>query len=1064
MRKIVKTSLISLLSVFAISVTAYGVNGTTKMADAATAESVKVTGDFVMKTGGAVRKEAPTGIRFSTYVKESVYDETYTYGTLIYPAELLGDNALTVETQDVMNIRTNVWAESDAEGYKLYHAVLTEIPEAYYGTELVARSYVLSNETYTYVEEAQTRSIAQVAASALANGEKDSADNLLANYVDKTVTSFSLNTTEKQSLKAGDTFTLVAQVEPAGYAVGWKTSNDSVAQVKDGVVTAVGAGTATITATLGSQSICCEVEVGARQFNNVGEISINEATGALTWDKANATDNAEFYADKYEVTITDENGNATTYNVFDNEYCPYTLAAGTYTASVKAAHSKGYVASSAAASETYKFVVSRYADYLAADMTEQFESNENGTYVEYNEESGYATIKNRSDFGLIVSKNGISMNMELNPIIVMDTVAGNGYRYFKASYDGSRDLPKNDNGKIKLVNDTDMGTYEEDRYYAIQIKETVESGTLMGEVENFKIYPGLCKGSSSWVSLRGIYILSVSEYVEAEAEQLATLSNVKMSNGVVSADKLVSAYPNVEITYTATVTGVDANYIFENLSEPRVDLTSLDLVAGRVYTVSMSANGDGVYYTDSEAISKEVLYNEIYNVSDFTGASITSRHADNCVRVGDNGEFIVEVNGTYTLYSLNIDMEGKRLTNNSMVKTTFGEVQENTKFWTGFFKSKNTEGDRDHVFEGTVDSYSSFTSKDFYKNSGSYVIDDVFYYGFGIGGSGGRLTITNITIAEYAFYPCEATTTTTALTFDKSNGADQMIDYAFENGGTLASVAIDGKKVDYTDNHGSVTINANVISGLAYGVHTVTVTDTNGYSVTVPLTVMNSKSVSFENGYVNWITDENATAYEVEILNTEYKATVNGNSYAIAEKNLPTNTYTVQVTSVDANGNKSAWGSINLNVEQLVYKSGKIYNSSYREGQGDKTEEGARAEYRESEGVTRVIAAGKEWGCVYTDDLKVNGENLQFSENSYLTFTMGTVTNGYYVRLVRDGHEKWAQEVKQATDSATVIVSAKNLNVEYNRATYYIKLGSSGQRNGYVDYMSYSVCNITVAN
>ena len=1064
MRKIVKTSLISLLSVFAISVTAYGVNGTTKMADAATAESVKVTGDFVMKTGGAVRKEAPTGIRFSTYVKESVYDETYTYGTLIYPAELLGDNALTVETQDVMNIRTNVWAESDAEGYKLYHAVLTEIPEEYYGTELVARSYVLSNETYIYVEESQTRSIAQVAASALAKGETDSADNLLANYVDKVVTSFSLNTTEKQTLKAGDTFTFEAQVEPAGYAVGWTTSNASVAQVKDGVITAVGAGTATITASLGSKSFSCEVEVGARQFNNVGAISINEATGALTWDKVSATDNAEFYADKYEVTITDEDNNVTTYNVSDNAYLPYTLAAGTYTASVKAAHSKGYVASSAAASETYKFVVSRYADYLAADMTEQFESNENGTYVEYNEESGYATIKNRSDFGLIVSKNGISMNMELNPIIVMDTVAGNGYRYFKASYDGSRDLPKNDNGKIKLVNDTDMGTYEEDRYYAIQIKETVESGTLTGEVENFKIYPGLCKGSNSWVSLRGIYILSVSEYVEAEAEQLATLSNVKMSNGVVSADKLVSAYPNVDITYTATVTGVDANYTFENLSEPRVDLTSLDLVAGRVYTVSMSANGDGVYYTDSEAISKEVLYNEIYNVSDFTGASITSRHADNCVRVGDNGEFIVEVNGTYTLYSLNIDMEGKRLTSNSMVKTTFGEVQENTKFWTGFFKSKNTEGDRDHVFEGTVDSYSSFTSKDFYRNSGSYVIDDVFYYGFGIGGSGGRLTITNITIVEYAFYPCEATTTTTALTFDKSNGADQTIDYAFENGGTLASVAIDGRKVNYTDNHGSVTINANVISGLAYGVHTVTVKDTNGYSVTVPLTVKNSKSVSFENGYVNWITDENATAYEVEILNTEYKATVNGTSYAIAEKNLPTNTYTVQVTSVDANGNKSAWGSINLNVEQLVYKSGKIYNSSYREGEGDKTEESARAEYRESEGVTRVIAAGKEWGCVYTDDLKVNGENLQFSENSYLTFTMGTVTNGYYVRLVRDGHEKWAQEVKQATDSATVIVSAKNLNVEYNRATYYIKLGSSGQHNGYVDYISYSVCNITVAN
>ena len=127
MRKVVKTGLISLLSVFTLGVTAVGF-GTTENTVASAAEKVTVTGDFVMKAGGAVRKEAPTGIRFSTYVKESVYDASCTYGTLVYPAELLGDKELTIDVKDATNFTADVWADSDAEGYMLYHAVLTEIP------------------------------------------------------------------------------------------------------------------------------------------------------------------------------------------------------------------------------------------------------------------------------------------------------------------------------------------------------------------------------------------------------------------------------------------------------------------------------------------------------------------------------------------------------------------------------------------------------------------------------------------------------------------------------------------------------------------------------------------------------------------------------------------------------------------------------------------------------------------------------------------------------------------------------------------------------------------------
>lgn len=76
------------------------------------------------------------------------------------------------------------------------------------------------------------------------------------------VTALSLSASTS-SLTVGDTATITATVTPSGSPVSWATSNGSVATVQGGVITAVGAGVAVITATAGAYSAQCTVTVSA---------------------------------------------------------------------------------------------------------------------------------------------------------------------------------------------------------------------------------------------------------------------------------------------------------------------------------------------------------------------------------------------------------------------------------------------------------------------------------------------------------------------------------------------------------------------------------------------------------------------------------------------------------------------------------------------------------------------------------------------------------------------------------------------------------------------------------
>lgn len=76
------------------------------------------------------------------------------------------------------------------------------------------------------------------------------------------VTALSLSASTS-SLTVGDTATITATVTPSGSPVVWTSSNPLVASVDGGVITALAAGTAIVTATAGAYSAQCTVTVSA---------------------------------------------------------------------------------------------------------------------------------------------------------------------------------------------------------------------------------------------------------------------------------------------------------------------------------------------------------------------------------------------------------------------------------------------------------------------------------------------------------------------------------------------------------------------------------------------------------------------------------------------------------------------------------------------------------------------------------------------------------------------------------------------------------------------------------
>ncbi len=207
--------------------------------------------------GGSVRLSVPAGLRFQSKVSQALVEEGATFGTLVIPKAVIGENELTVNTASVRNIPQTKWAtesvkednpEDYEDGYAYFNGVLTGIPAEHYEKTIVARSYACLNGVYYYSEPVE-RSIAQVAAYALQDGYTQS---VLSTYVDTALNGETIEIECPQTIKEGYTYqcTLTGN---KGYVAIWKSLDENIITVgKNGQITAVKAGKATLTAKIGT--------------------------------------------------------------------------------------------------------------------------------------------------------------------------------------------------------------------------------------------------------------------------------------------------------------------------------------------------------------------------------------------------------------------------------------------------------------------------------------------------------------------------------------------------------------------------------------------------------------------------------------------------------------------------------------------------------------------------------------------------------------------------------------------------------------------------------------------
>ena len=131
------------------------------------------------------------------------------------------------------------------------------------------------------------------------------------------VTSVTLNKTTA-SLRAGETVTLTATVNPSDATdktVTWSTSDQTIATVSNGVVTAKKVGTATITAKAGDKTATCQITVVATEVTSV---TLNKTTASLkagetvtltaTVSPSDATDKTVTWTTSDQTVATVSNG------------------------------------------------------------------------------------------------------------------------------------------------------------------------------------------------------------------------------------------------------------------------------------------------------------------------------------------------------------------------------------------------------------------------------------------------------------------------------------------------------------------------------------------------------------------------------------------------------------------------------------------------------------------------------------------------------------------------------------------------------------------------------------
>lgn len=128
----------------------------------------------------------------------------------------------------------------------------------------------------------------------------DFLSNIKPSSPENTLATIALERT-KTSLTVGETKALSATVTPSGTAVQWSTSDESVATVKNGQISAVGVGTAIITASAGEATAQCTVTVKPTQVTMTSVKATTDKYLRIRWEAAKGA--AKYYVYRSESGI-----------------------------------------------------------------------------------------------------------------------------------------------------------------------------------------------------------------------------------------------------------------------------------------------------------------------------------------------------------------------------------------------------------------------------------------------------------------------------------------------------------------------------------------------------------------------------------------------------------------------------------------------------------------------------------------------------------------------------------------------------------------------------------------
>ena len=202
-------------------------------------------------TATSIRTADPAGLRFQTLATGltadimAQYPDAVAYTTVSFTSAS-GINYTT-------DVPATVW-RPDGSGW---NTVLLGIPNTDYATEVTAQSFIYDGETKLLETTAVTSSIAKTAAKAIANGI--ATDDEVGHYV--SLTSITLDKASA-TIADNETLQLVATTDPMDFPVVWESDDVSVATVdNNGKVSALKAGKANITASMGGKTATCAVTV-----------------------------------------------------------------------------------------------------------------------------------------------------------------------------------------------------------------------------------------------------------------------------------------------------------------------------------------------------------------------------------------------------------------------------------------------------------------------------------------------------------------------------------------------------------------------------------------------------------------------------------------------------------------------------------------------------------------------------------------------------------------------------------------------------------------------------------